>query len=90
MYELGARAGGDVPLAKTRSNLHDDNWYKVASGKGVLLLHGLRGLLGDDDFDRFMDEFGRAHAGTAVTVAQFQTHLEKERAAACRHSSTLG
>ena len=77
MYELGARAGGDVPLAKTRSNLHDDNWYKVASGKGVLLLHGLRGLLGDDDFDRFMDEFGRAHAGTAVTVAQFQTHLER-------------
>ena len=66
------------PPGATRSNLHDDNWYKVASGKGVLLLHSLRGLLGADDFDRRMDEFGRAHAGTAVTVAQFQTYLEEK------------
>jgi len=78
LYELGARAGGDVPLARTRSSLHDDNWYKLASGKGVLLLHSLRGLLGADDFDRFMVEFGRDHAGTAVTAAQFQTRLENK------------
>jgi len=76
VYELGARAGEDIPLSRTQSNRHDDNWYKVASGKGVLLLHSLRGLLGTDDFDRFMDEFGRAHAGSEVTVAQFQTYLE--------------
>jgi hypothetical protein len=76
VYELGARAGKDVPLAQTRSTLRDENWYRVASGKGVLLLHSLRGLVGKADFDRLMDQFGRAHAGQEITVAQFQSYME--------------
>jgi hypothetical protein len=76
MYELGARAGHEVALAQTRSNLRDVYWYMVASGKGVLLLHSLRGLVGAERFDRLMDQFGRAHAGREVTAAEFQAHLE--------------
>ena len=66
-----------MPLAKMRSTLRNDDWYKVAAGKGVLLLHALRGLVGETQFDRLLDEFGRANAGKTVTVAQFQAHLEK-------------
>jgi hypothetical protein len=77
LYELGARAVPEVPLAKTRATVRDNNWHKVASGKGVLLLHSLRSLVGANEFDRLMDEFGLAHAGQAVTAAQFQAHLEK-------------
>lgn len=77
-YELGARAGNDTPLAQTQANPRDENWYRVASGKGVLLLHALRGLLGAEQFDEQMDKFGRAHAGREVTVAEFQAHLERE------------
>jgi hypothetical protein len=77
LYELGARAGEETPLAKTRASLRDDNWHKVASGKGVLLLHSLRGLVGEEEFDRLMDEFGRANAGKEVTAEQFQAFLEK-------------
>ena len=77
LYELGSRAAEDVPLAKIRSSLLDDNWHKIASGKGVLLLHSLRGLLGEKDFDRLMGEFGRENAGKKITSAQFQAYLEK-------------
>jgi hypothetical protein len=76
-YELGARNGHEVPLAQTRSNPRDYYWYMVASGKGVLLLHSLRGLVGAELFDRLMDEFGRAHASHEVTAAEFQAHVEK-------------
>jgi len=77
LYELAARAGTEVPLARTQSSFRETNWYHVASGKGVLLLHTLRGLVGAEDFDRLMDEFGRAHAGKETTSAEFQAHFEK-------------
>ena len=41
-YELGARSGPEEPLCKIRSDLRRDEWYRIASGKGVLLLHALR------------------------------------------------
>jgi hypothetical protein len=75
-YELGARNGHEVPLAQTRTNPRDYYWYLVASGKGVLLLHSLRGLVGAERFDRLMDQFGRAHAGREVTAAEFRAHVE--------------
>jgi hypothetical protein len=77
MYELGSRARPEVPLARTKSDLRQDDWYHVALGKGALLLHGLRGLMGDEKFVKAMDAFGRAHAGEEVTAAQFQAHVEK-------------
>lgn len=77
IYELGVRAGQDTPLAQTRSNFRDENWFRVASGKGVLLLHSLRGIIGAEVFDQLMDRFGRAHAGQEITVALFQSFMEE-------------
>jgi hypothetical protein len=76
LYEQGLRSAKDMPLAQIKSNPRDENWYRVASGKGVLLLHSLRDLIGAKDFDRLMDEFGHLHAGKQVTTAQFQSYLE--------------
>jgi hypothetical protein len=75
IYELSARADHDVPLAQTKSNMRDENWYPMAAGKGVLLMHSLRGMMGATEFDQLMDQFGLAHAGQEVTVAQFISEL---------------
>jgi hypothetical protein len=76
-YMLGSRAGAEVPLAKTASDVRQDAWFRVAAGKGVLLLHELRGLMGADAFDKMMDEFGRAHAGKEVSTAEFRNFAAK-------------
>ena len=76
IYELGARSIQEMPLAQIRSTPEDENPFRIASGKGVLLLHSLRGVLGEKDFSKWMDEFGRAHAGQSVTSAQFQHFME--------------
>jgi hypothetical protein len=67
-----ARLGHDVPLADTRSELTDDAWYQIAAGKGVLLLAALRDRVGPEAFQKFMDEFGRAHAGKAASTSEFR------------------
>jgi hypothetical protein len=76
-YELGARAREEAPLVETRRQLREDYWYRVAAGKGVLLLAHLRIKLGDEAFDAAMDAFGREHAGKPVTTAQFIAAAEK-------------
>ena len=75
-YLAGARAGGDTVLAKTHADLARSDWYRVATGKGVLILNELRRLLGPAAFEEAMDSFGRQHAGKEVTSAQFKAHLE--------------
>ena len=77
LFHQGAAAGKDVPLGQVRSDLRQSHWHSVALGKGTLLLHELRGLVGDDRFVALMDEFGRTHAGKEVTTAQFRAHVEK-------------
>ena len=76
-YELGARAGTEVPLTATRAALRDNDWYRVATSKGVWLLHSLRRQIGGEAFDAMMEAFGRAHAGKPVSAAEFQAHVEK-------------
>jgi hypothetical protein len=75
-YLTAVRAVGDVPLAKTHATPGDE-WYRIASGKGVLVLNELRRVLGADRFDRLMDDFGSSHAGQAVRTADFVAHCEK-------------
>jgi hypothetical protein len=70
-YFAGVRAGGDVALSKLHADNATDAWYKIASGKGVLVLSELRRLMGDGEFCSMMDAFGLAHAGAPVTGAQF-------------------
>ena len=69
--------GKDIPLSETRAELRSDEWYDIAAGKGVLILAELRRSMGDHAFLTFMDQFGRAHAGRAVTTAAFLAAAEK-------------
>jgi hypothetical protein len=56
-------------------DLQHDEWYRIASGKGVWLLHELRKGVGDKKFLEVMESFGRANAGKKVAVADFEQHL---------------
>jgi hypothetical protein len=76
LYARGTRAGSDFPLAGTKASFRDENWYGVVTGKGVLLLHTLRGIVGKEVFDRAMDDFGRQHAGKAVSSEAFERFLQ--------------
>jgi len=76
-YLPAARAVTEVPLARTRATLTQDEWYRMAAGKGVWLLHELRKALGDEIFLRALESFGRENGGKHVTAAQFQAHMEK-------------
>ena len=77
MYELGAGRAETCRCRRSCATPRDANWYKLACGKGVLLLHSLRGLVGDARFNRLMDGFGRAHAGRPASAAAFRAHFEK-------------
>ena len=67
-----ARRGGlDIPLSEIHVDLRSDEWYDIASGKGVLVLAELREIMGATQFEKFMDDFGRAHAGGTVSSALF-------------------
>jgi hypothetical protein len=76
-YTAAARAAGDFPLTITQADPTRDEWYRVAAGKGVLVLHELRRLLGAERFDDMMNSFGQAHAGKEVFSAEFIAHAEK-------------
>ena len=66
-YFAGVRAGADIPLSKVHADNASDGWYKIASGKGVLVLSELRRLMGDAEFCSMMDAFGLAHAAHPVS-----------------------
>ena len=74
---VARRGGHDLALSEIHSDLRSDEWYDIASGKGVLVLAELRAIMGDKPFDKFMDEFGRAHAGRPVSSAAFFEAAEK-------------
>ena len=68
VFGHNALAAEDFPLSRTRSTYHDEHWYGVATGKGVLFLHALRGIVGAEQFDTAMDEFGTTNAGKPVST----------------------
>ena len=74
---VARRGGHDIALSEVHADLRSDEWYDIASGKGVLVLAELRAIMGDKPFDKFMDEFGRAHAGRPVSSAAFFEAAEK-------------
>jgi hypothetical protein len=67
---------GEVALADVKKSVASDDWYLLASAKGVLLLHQLRRDLGAERFDQAMDDFGMKHGGQRVSSQQFQQHME--------------
>jgi hypothetical protein len=76
-YLAAVRAGGDVALANIKADFSRDDWHRIAAGKGLLALHELRSLLGDEKFEAALDSFGQKHAGMPVTTAEFQAHVER-------------
>jgi hypothetical protein len=76
-YELGRRAHPEAPLAKTKADVRQSDWHRVASGKGVLLLHALRGELGSEKFVALMEDFGKQNAGKRVSAEEFRAFVEK-------------
>ena len=77
---VARRGGHDLALSEVHADLRSDVWYDIASGKGVLVLAELRAIMGDNPFDKFMDAFGRAHAGRRVSSASFFDEAEKATA----------
>ncbi len=75
-YLEATQTQGETPLTRIKANMAHDDWYRLASGKGVLVLNELRRLLGHAKFAAMMDGFGRDHAGQKVTTAQFQAHVK--------------
>ncbi len=71
------RLGRDARLDAIEPDPGHSEWYELATGKGVMLLAALRSRLGDEVFERLMDEFGQAHAGREVTTDEFATHFRK-------------
>jgi len=76
-YLLANKDTHDQPLTAIKSNMAHDDWYRLASGKGVLILHELHRLLGDPLFEETMDVFGKENAGKKVTTAQFDAHVKR-------------
>jgi hypothetical protein len=71
------RLGRDLALREIKPDPAQNEWYDIAGGKGVLLLSALRSAVGDERFDRLMDEFGQAHAGREVSTDEFVAHFRK-------------
>lgn len=75
-YLFAARIAGDVPLEKTKSDSGKE-WYRIASGKGVMLLQALRQTIGSPRFEELMDQFGRANAGKEVETSSFVGFIDQ-------------
>ncbi len=76
-YLSAASKSGDTPLATIRSDDGSRDWYRIASGKGVLVLNELRWRLGDDKFVAAVDGFGLKHAGQPVAWTEFAAHVQE-------------
>jgi hypothetical protein len=74
---IARRGEKDIPLAEIHADLRSDEWYDIGSGKGVLILAEMRSLFGENRFEKFMDGFGRGHAGRPVSTSDFFEAAEK-------------
>lgn len=81
------RLDNDVPLSKLHRSWSDQNWHRIALGKGTMYLDALRGEIGPERFDRLMDDFGTAHAGREVSTDEFFNFLTESGVADVRRSA---
>ena len=71
------RLGREVSLASIEADPVRQEWYDIACGQGVWLMHLLRLRIGRTAFCQLLDTFGTARAGDDVTTAEFVTHLRQ-------------
>ncbi len=70
-YLAASRQTSDTPLSKIQMSVSDRSWYRIARGKGVLLLQALRQRLGATRFADLMKAYGKAYGGKPADAAAF-------------------
>jgi hypothetical protein len=76
-YLSAARETADTPLSAIRMDVADRSWYRIARGKGVLLLAELQRRLGMTPFIELMSAYGKAYAGKPADAAAFAAMAEQ-------------
>jgi len=76
-YLAAARATADVPLSAIQMDAADRSWYRIARGKGILLLQELRRRLGIKPFTDLMAAYGESYAGKPADSAAFAAMAAK-------------
>ena len=75
---VGALAYDTVPLSTaSKLDLYSAEFQSLSTDKGGMILHMLRGVLGEDKFNKTMREFAAQYAGKSATTDDFRAIAEK-------------
>jgi hypothetical protein len=75
-YLAASRAKADIPLSSIQMDVGDRSWYRIARGKGVMLLASLRQRLGITQFVELMKAYGKAYGGKPADAGAFVNMAE--------------
>jgi tetratricopeptide (TPR) repeat protein len=75
---VGALAYDTVPLSSaSKLDIFSTEFQSLATDKGAMILHILRGVLGEDKYNKTMREFATQYAGKRASMDDFKTIAEK-------------
>lgn len=75
---VGALAYDTMPLSQVaKLDIYSTEFQSLATDKGAMILHMLRWVLGEDNYNKTMREFAADYAGKPATMDDFQTVAEK-------------
>jgi tetratricopeptide (TPR) repeat protein len=75
---VGALAYDTVPLSSVaKLDIYSTEFQSLATDKGAMILHMLRWVLGEDNYNKTMRDFASTYAGKSASMADFQTVAEK-------------
>lgn len=75
---VGALAYDTMPLSQVaKLDIYSTEFQSLATDKGAMILHMLRWVLGEDNYNKTMRQFATNYAGKPATMDDFQTVAEK-------------
>jgi tetratricopeptide (TPR) repeat protein len=75
---VGALAYDNIPLSSaSKLDPFSTEFQSLVTDKGAMILHMLRGVLGEDKYLKTMRDFAETYEGKSATMADFQTIAEK-------------
>lgn len=75
---VGALAYDTVPLSSaSKLDTFSTEFQSLTTDKGAMILHMLRGVLGEDKYNKTMREFAAEYAGKSATTDDFREVAEK-------------
>jgi len=75
---VGALAYDNIPLSSaSKLDPFSTEFQSLVTDKGAMILHMLRGVLGEDKYLKTMREFSETYSGKSASMADFQTIAEK-------------